>query len=188
VKPETAFDRLAQRDTELHALAVRGRRRSLRILILAMLPSPFLVMWMNHDSGATGLVPIFVAGFAGISYSWTKWQKRPEDTQSIAFMGLDRRTRWSTYRALWRGSPIADPVVLTMLETIHGHVRESFWIVTAAMVAAAATGVVLVSAAGDGHAGQWSVAIVAILAVAIAVHRLLTTRAALVIARSRRAT
>jgi hypothetical protein len=46
---EDQFDQLARRDEELHALASRGRWRSLVIMILAFVPAPFLVMLPNDD-------------------------------------------------------------------------------------------------------------------------------------------
>ena len=69
----------------------RGRRRSLLIMILAFIPSPFLVMATNNDPSLAGLIPVGIACVVGISYSWTKWQRRPEDSQSVAFVGLDRK-------------------------------------------------------------------------------------------------
>jgi len=47
--PKDQFDQLARRDEELHALASRGRWRSLVIMILAFVPAPFLVMLTNDD-------------------------------------------------------------------------------------------------------------------------------------------
>jgi hypothetical protein len=44
VNSDKQFEQLAQRDTELQALATRGRRRALLIMIIAFLPIPFVLM------------------------------------------------------------------------------------------------------------------------------------------------
>ena len=182
---DTQFEQLARRDAELHSLASRGRRRSLLIMILACIPSPFLVMAANNDSSLAGLIPIGVAFAVGISYSWTKWQRRPEDSQSIAFVGLDRKRRWATYGSLLRGSRIDDPVVLTIVESIHHHLRRSVAAVVATIVVIAAATIALVEASG-GTASPWlPAAIVVVAAGAIAEHRWIINRSALVIDRSR---
>ena len=179
------FDQLAQRDTELHALATRGRRRSLFIMILAYLPSPFVLMEINNDHNLAGLIPLGVAFVGGISYSWTKWQRRPEDSQSVAFVGLDRKRRWATYRSMQRCSRIEDPVVLTIVESIHHHLRRSVVVVVATMVAIATTTVVLVETGSDTVSPWIPMAIIVLTAGAIAVHLWIINRSALVIDRSR---
>ena len=99
MKSEDSFDRLARRDAELNALTAKGRRRSLLILVLTLVPVPvILVMLLNHDTSAAGVIPIGIVCIVTISTSWRKWQRHPEETQSIAFMGLDRRTRRAAYR------------------------------------------------------------------------------------------
>ena len=82
------FEQLAQRDTELQALATRGRRRALLIMIIAFLPIPFVLIKINDDRSLAGMIPIAIACAVAISYSWTKWQRGPEDSQSVAFLGL----------------------------------------------------------------------------------------------------
>jgi len=179
------FDRLARRDTELSALASRGRRRSLWIMILAFAPIPFLLMKINDDPSLSGVIPLGIASIVAISYSWTKWRRRPEDAQSIAFVGLDRKRQWATYRSMWRGSRIEDPVVLTIVETIHHHLRRSVSAVVATIVAIAAMTVALVQASGDGVSLWVPVVIVVLAGGAIAEHRWIINRAGVVIDRSR---
>jgi hypothetical protein len=84
------FDRLARRDTELTTLATRGRRRAVEIMVLMCLPAPFVVMKLNNDTSLASVIPIALACLGGISYSWSKWKRRAEDSQSVAFLGLDR--------------------------------------------------------------------------------------------------
>ena len=141
---EEQFDQLARRDEELHALASRGRWRSLVIMILAFVPAPFLVMVANDDRSLLGVLPVGVACVVAASYSWTKWQRRPEDSQFVAFVGLDRRRQWATYRSMRNGTGIDDPVVLTIVESIHHHLRRSLPAVVATMVVIAAMVVALV--------------------------------------------
>jgi hypothetical protein len=174
------FERLAQRDTELQKLATRGRRRAVLIMIVAFLPSVVL-MTVIDDRGLAGVIPIGIACIVAISYSWTKWQRRPEDSQSIAFVGLDRKRRWATYRSLLHGSRIDDPVVLTIVEAIHQHLRRSVVVVVATIVAVTIATVALVVTGGDGVNPWMPVAIVALSAVAIAEHRWLINRSAKVI-------
>jgi hypothetical protein len=182
---EAQFDRLARRDEELRALTSRGRRRSLLIMVLAFVPSPFLVMLTNNDRSLLSLIPVGIACVVAISYSWTKWQRRPEDSQSIAFVGLDPRRQWATYRSMRDGTGINDPVVLTIVESIHHHLSRSVPAVVATMVAIAAMAVVLVEASGKG-VSFWVPAIIVTLAGgAIAAHRWVISRAGVVIARSR---
>ena len=178
------FEQLAQRDTELQALATRGRRRALFIMIVAFLPIPFVLMKINDDRSLAGLIPIGIACVVAISYSWTKWQRRPEDSQSVAFVGLDRKRRWATYRSMLRGSRIDDPVVLTIVEAIHHHLRRSVVVVVAAMVAVTIATVALVMTGGDSVSPWIPVAIVVLSASAIAEHRWLINRSAKVIDRS----
>jgi hypothetical protein len=182
---EEQFNQLVRRDEELSALASRGRRRSLLIMILAFVPSTFLVMATNHDRSLVGVIPVGIACVVAISHSLTKWQRRPEDSQSVAFVGLDRRRRWATYRSMWNGTRIDDPVVLTIVESIHNHLSRSVPAVVATMVVITAMTVALVEAAGNG-AGLWvPVVLVVVAGAAIAEHRWLINRAGVVIDRSR---
>jgi hypothetical protein len=180
------FNRLASRDTELTTLAGRGRRRALGIMVLSFLPSPFVVMWLNNDSSLESLIPIGIACLGGISYSWAKWKRRPEDSQSVAFIGLDRRRRGATYRSMWRGSAIEDPVVLTIVESIDHHLRRSVWPVVAAIVAVAVMAVLLVEV-GDGSGSGLSATIVigCLATVVIASHRWVMNRMGMVLDQSR---
>ena len=182
---EEQFDQLARREEELRALASRGRRRSLLIMILAFVPSPFLVMLTNHDRSLLSLIPVGIACVVATFYSWTKWQRRPEDSQSVAFVGLDRRRQWATYRSMRDGSGIDDPVVLTIVESIHHHLSRSVPAVVVTMVVIAAMAVALVEAAGNG-VSFWVPAVIVIVAgAAIAGHRWVIDRAGVVIDRSR---
>jgi hypothetical protein len=182
--PEKPFDRLARRDVELNTIATRGRRRSLRLLVLSMVPAPFVVMLTNRDSSLSAVIPVFVVCVGSVSYSWNKWRRRPEDAPSITFMGLDRKTRWSAYRSLWRGSGVDDPIVLAMFESMHDHLRRSFAMVAASLCAAAVAGAALVYG-GDGlHAGWVSMGIAVLLGTAITLQRLSISRSAVVIDRS----
>jgi len=185
VDSDKQFEHLAQRETELQALANRGRRRALLIMIIAFLPIPFVLMKINDDRSLAGMIPIAIACAAvAISYSWTKWQRGPEDSQSVAFVGLDRKRRWATYRSLLRGSRIDDPVVLTMVETIHRRLRRRVMVVVAAMVAVTIATIALVMT-GDDSVSPWiPVAIVVLSVGAIAEHRWLINRSAKVIDRS----
>ena len=159
--------------------------RSLVIMILAFVPAPFLVMVANDDSSLLGVLPVGIACVVAASYSWTKWQRRPEDSQFVAFVGLDRRRQWATYRSMRNGTGIDDPVVLTIVESIHHHLRRSLPAVVATMVVIAAMVVALVEAAGNG-VSFW-VPAVSLMAVggAIAGHRWVINRAGVVIDRSR---
>jgi hypothetical protein len=180
------FDQLARRDEELHALASRGRWRSLVIMILAFVPAPFLVMVTNDDRSLLGVMPVGIACVAAASYSSTKWQRRPEDSQFVAFVGLDRRRQWATGRSMRYGTGIDDPVVLTIVESIHHHLRRSLPTVVATIVAIAAMAVALVEAAGNG-VSFWVPAAVSLMVAggAIAGHRWVINRAGVVIDRSR---
>jgi hypothetical protein len=156
-------------------------------MVVALVPLPFLLMFVNHDSASSGVIPIVVVGVVAVSYSWLKWQRRPEDTQSVAFMGLDRRTRWSTYRSIWRGRSIDDPVVLTMVETMHEHLRQRSALVVATLVAIAVATVALVELGGDGlHAG-WITLTMVVLAASVGGLRWVMRRGALVVGRSQAA-
>jgi hypothetical protein len=179
------YDQLARRDEELNALACRGRWRSLVIMILAFVPAPFLVMAANDDRSLLGVIPIGIACVVAASYSWTKWQRRPEDSQFVAFVGLDRRRQWATCRSMRYGTGIDDPVVLTIVESIHHHLRRSLPTVVATIVVIAAMAVALVEAAGNGI--SFSVPAVSLIVAggAIAGHRWVINRAGLVIDRSR---
>jgi hypothetical protein len=185
VTPEDSFERLAQRDAELSRLATRGRRRSLRILIVALVPVPVIVMLLNNDTSAAGVIPVVLVLAVTVYYSWQKWQRHPEETQSIAFMGLDRRTRWSAYRSMWRGTGVDSPVVLTIFESIYAHLRRSFAMVIATMCVTAGLGVTLVQVGGSANAMWVSTGIVALLALAIAQQGWIVKRAGVVIDRSR---
>jgi hypothetical protein len=181
---ESQFDQLARRDADLSALASRGRRRSLVIMMLAFVPSPFVVMALNNDHDPAGLIPIGIACVVAISYSWTKWQRRPEDSQSIAFVGLDRKRRWATYRSMLRGTGIDDPVVITILESINDHLRRSVVMVVATTVLLAGAIVALVEYGGDG-VSPWIPATILVLAAgSIAGHRWIINRSGLVVDRS----
>jgi hypothetical protein len=178
---DSLFDQLARRDAELSALASRGRHRSLIIMIVAFIPSPFVVMATNHDTEFTGYVPLGIAILVGISYSWTKWQRRPEDSQSVAFIGLDRKRRWGAYRSMWSGRQIEDPVVHTIVESIHHHLQRTVLSVVAAMVALAAATLALV-VAGTDEVNTWAVGVIVVVAAgALGGHRWLINRSALVI-------
>ena len=182
---EEQFDQLARRDEELSALASRGRRRSLWIMILAFVPIPFVLMEINDDRSLLGVIPLGITCVAAISYSWTKWQRRPEDSQSVAFVGLDRKRQWATYRSMWNATRIDDPVVLTIVESIHHHLRRSVPAVVATMVAITAMTIALVEAAGNGVSLWVPVVLVMVAGAAIAEHRWLINRAGVVIDRSR---
>ena len=182
---EEQFSKLARRHEELHALASRGRWRSLVIMILAFVPAPFLVMAANHDRSLLGVIPVGIACVVAASYSWTKWQRRPEDSQFVAFVGLDRRRQWATYRSMRYGTGIDDPVVLTIVESIHHHLRRSLPTVVATIIVITAMAVALVEAAGNGVT-FWVPAVSVIVAGgAIAGHRWVINRAGVVIDRSR---
>jgi hypothetical protein len=178
------FDQLARRDTELSKLAARGRRRTMAIMVLVCLPSPFIVMKLNHDSSLVSLIPIWISVVGGLSYSWAKWRRRPEDSQSVAFVGLDRTRRGATYRSMWRGTAIEDPVVLTIVESIDDHLRRSVWPVIAAVAAVAAMTIALVAGGGGGAVALPASIVVGLIAAAvIAVHRWLMNRVGLVLDR-----
>jgi hypothetical protein len=182
---EVQFDQLARRDEELRALASRGRRRTLLIMILAFVPSPFLVMVTNGDRTLLGVIPVGIACVVTVSYSWTKWQRRPEDSQLVSFVGLDRRRQWATYRSMRDGTAIEDPAVLTIVESIHDHLRRSAAAVVATIVVIAAMSVALVEAAGKGVSFWVPAAFVMVAGAAIAGHRWVINRAGVVIDHSR---
>src|SRR4051812_39592944 len=146
---EDQFDQLARRDQELHVLASRGRWRSLVIMIVDFVPAPFLVMLTNDDRSLLGVIPVGIACVVASSYSWTKWQRRPEDSQFVAFVGLDRRRQWATCRSMRSGAGIEDPVVLTIVESMHHHLRRSLPAVVATIVVIAAMATALIEAAGN---------------------------------------
>lgn len=179
------FHRLAHRDTELTTLAARGRRRTMAILVLLCLPLPFVVMRLNNDSSLASVLPTGIACFGGLAYSWAKWSRRPEDSQSVAFVGLDRGRRAATYRSMRRGSAIEDPVVLTIVESIHHHLRRSVRPVIAAVVALAVATVTLL-AVGEGRAVALPASIVVGVAAAavIVAHRWLVDRVGVVLGRT----
>src|SRR5206468_4299195 len=142
---------------------------------------PFLLMMLNDGSSfATSVIPVAIACFGGISYSWSKWKRRPEDSQSIAFVGLSRAQRGSTYRSMWRGTGIDDPVVLTIVEAMHHHMRRGLWLVVAATIAVAGPAAVLAANSGRGGVIWLSAAIVTVVAATVAGHYWVTQRAGLV--------
>lgn len=178
------FDRLARRDTELMTLAARGRRRTLAVMVLVCLPAPFLVMKLNNDTSFASVIPVGISVFGGLSYSWAKWRRRPEDSQSVAFVGLDRKRRGATYRSMWRGTAIEDPVVVTIVESIDHHLRGSVWPVIAAVVAVGVMTIALV-AGGGGGALPASIVVGVIVASVLASHRWLMHRVGLVLDQGR---
>jgi hypothetical protein len=185
---EEQFHQLARRDTEITTLAARGRRRALGLMVLLSLPLPFVVMKLNNDITFAGVIPVFLGCLGGISYSWAKWRRRPEDAQSVAFVGLDRRRRSATYRSMWRGIAIEDPVVLTIVESIDHHLRLSFWSVVAAVVALAAAAITLIEIGGGGSSVGALVAastIGALAAAVIGAHRWVMNRITVVLDRGR---
>lgn len=179
------FHRLARRDTELTNLAARGRRRALALMVLMYLPAPFVVMLLNNDTSLVSVIPIAVACLAGTSYSWAKWRRRPEDSQSVAFVGLDRKRRGTTYRSMWHGTAIDDAVVVTIVESIDCHLRRSLWPVVAAVVAVAAAAIVLVEVGGGEGSTLIAIAIGVLAAAVVAAHRWVMNRVTLVLDRGR---
>jgi len=182
---EKGFDLLARRDEELRTLASRGRRRSLLILTLAFAPSVFIVMVTNNDYSLIGVMPVGIAFLVAISYSWTKWWRRPEDSQSVAFVGLDLRRQWATFCSMRGGSGIDDPVVLIIVESIHHHLRRSVPAAVATVVVIAAMAVALVEVAGNGVSFWVPAVIVVVAGAAIAGLGWVINRAGVVIDRSR---
>jgi len=82
------------------------------------------------------------------------------------------------------GTGIDDPVVLTIVESIHHHLRRSVPAVVATIIVIAAMAVALLEAAGNG-VSPWVPAVALVLAGgAIAAHRWVIKRAGLVIDRS----
>ena len=178
---DAQFEQLARRDTELSALASRGRRRTLLIMILAFIPIPFVLMAINNDHDLAGVIPLGLAFVGGMSYSWAKWQRRPEDSQSVAFLGLDRKRRWATYRSMLGRRRIDDPVVRTIVEAIHHHLRRSVVAVVATIVLIAVSTLALAAASSDGVTPWVAAAIVVLAGVAIAAHRWILNRSGWVI-------
>jgi hypothetical protein len=166
-------------------LAVRGRRRALALMVLMYVPAPFVVMGLNDDTSLVSVIPIAVACLCGTSYSWAKWRRRPEDSQSVAFVGLDRKRRVTTYRSLLRGTAIDDAVVVTIVESIDCHLRGSLWIVVASVIAVAAAAIGLVEAGGGGGWTPAAIAIGVLAAAVIAGHRWVINRVTLVLDRGR---
>ena len=183
---DDSFDRLARRDVELNTVAARGRRRSIGLMVVMFVALGFIITRLNHDTGAALLIAMTGACVGTIVTCWYRWRRHPEDAQSVAFLGLDRTARGSAYRSMWRSSGVEDPVVLTILESMHHHQRRSFPMVAAAMSATAVLGIALVQGAGSGISVRWvSVGIIALLGTAIGLLRLITNRAGVVIGRSR---
>jgi len=84
------------------------------------------------------------------------------------------------------GTGIDDPVVLTIVESIHHHLRRSLPAVVATILVTAAMAAALVEAAGNGIS-FWAPAMSLIVAGgAVAGHRWVINRAGVVIDRSRR--
>jgi hypothetical protein len=184
VDHDEQFDRLARRDAEVTELTRRGRRRTLAAMVVLCVPLPFVVMWSNHDSSLVAVLPVVLGCVVGISSSWSKWRRRPEDAQSVAFLGLHRTARGATYRSLWRGSAIDDPVVLTIVESIDRHLRQSVGLVVATVVTAAALAVLLVRM-GGAEGTVVIVALIGLLAAGIlGGHRILMARLDVVVHRS----
>jgi hypothetical protein len=144
---DEALERLGTRETELARVAARGRRRALVIMLLGCVPGPFLVRWLNHDTSMVALIP-FGSAFGGIWYSWSKWGRRPEDTQSIAFAGLVRSQRRAAYRSLLTGSAIEDPIVLTIVDSMHQHVQRTGWTAVLGVAGLTATTALLMGFSG----------------------------------------
>jgi hypothetical protein len=130
------------------------------------------------------IIPLGITLVAPIFYSWVKWRRRAEDSQSIAFVGLDRKRHWATYRSILRGNRIDDPVVLTIFESIHDHLRRSVAAVVATTVAIAVMARALVEASGADVSLWVPVAIVMLAGGAIAEHGWFINGAGLVIDRS----
>jgi DNA-binding PadR family transcriptional regulator len=148
-----AIAQLGTRELELAAIAARGRRRSLAIMVLACIPMPFIVGWLNHDMSLVAMVP-FVSLVGGISYSWSKWMRRPEDSQSIAFAGLPRSQRRVAYRSLRTLRPIEDPIVLTIVDSMQQHVQRTGWSAAITVAGVSAVTIALIVIGGAG-AGAW---------------------------------
>jgi hypothetical protein len=142
-------------------------------------------MLLNGESSISSVSPILLVLFGTVAYSWSKWNRRPEETQSVAFIGLDRKTRWSTYRSMWQASNVDDPIALIQLETMRDHLRRSFSLVIASIGALAVAGVALVLGSEGLYAGWVSVVIVVLSLAAIGELRWIVRRAAVVIERSR---
>jgi hypothetical protein len=183
---DAQFDQLARRDTELSALASRGRRRMLLIMILAFIPSPFVIMATNDNVDLAAFIPLGIVIVVAMSYSWAKWQRRPEDSQSVAFVGLDRKRRGATYRSMLGRRRIDDPVVLTIVESIHHHLRRTVVVVVATIVLIAASTLALFAASGDGVTLWVAAAVLVLAGGAIAGHRWVLNRSGSVIEPSHR--
>jgi hypothetical protein len=156
-------------------------------MVVVLVPLPFLVVLLNGDGEMllSSVIPTFLVLFGTVVYSWRRWNRRPEETQSVAFMGLDRKTRWSTYRSMWQASSVDDPIALILLEAMHDHLQRSFTLVIATIGALAVAGVALVLGSDGLHAGWLSLVIVVVSLAAIGELRWMVRRAAVVIDRSR---
>lgn len=179
---DAALERLATREVELARFAARGRRRALVIMLLGCVPAPFLVRWLNHDTSWVALIPM-VSVLPGLWYSWSKWTSRPEDSQSIAFAGLDRSRRRLAYRSLLTASAIEDPIVLTIVDSMHQHVRRTGWSAALAVAGLIASACLLIGGSGS-PAWPVIVSLTAAGAVAIGGGWWLTRRAGAVVGRS----
>jgi hypothetical protein len=181
---DVALAQLGAREVELAAVAARGRRRSLIILLAACVPIPFIAGRLNDDMSAEAMVP-FVSLIGAVSYSWSKWMRRPEDSQSIAFAGLHRSQRRVAYRSIRTGRAIDDPVVLTIVDSMHQHVQRTGWTAALAVAGLVAASVALVIAGGGGG-DAWSAAgaAVAVGAAVVAAGWWLTRRVGQVLSES----
>jgi hypothetical protein len=182
MKHDAALAQLGSREVELARIAARGRRRSLAIMLITCVPIPFVVGWINDDMSLVAMIP-FVSLVGGISYSWSKWTRRPEDSQSVAFAGLSRDQRGIAYRSLISGRAIQDPVVLTIVDSMHQHVVRTGW---SAILAASGLAVAAIGLMSVGGAGTWPVIAVVIVGIVAAIGAgwLLTRRAGQVLLRS----
>lgn len=178
-----SFNRLAQRDSELAALAARGRRRALALMIAVSAVLVLVIAKINGQAGVVGVMPVVLGCYGGIAYSWSKWRRHPEDTQVIAFVGLSRTQRREAYASVRRSRPINDPVVRTVVEAMHHHVQRSIWVGVAFTCVIAASFVGLFVGSNDRRftlAG--SIGIGALAALAILVQLWITKRVGRVLA------
>jgi len=147
MEPDEALERLGTRETELARVAARGRRRALVIMLLGCVPALVLVGWLNHDASLVALIPI-VTVLPGLWYSWLKWARRPEDSQSVAFVGLDRSQRRLVYCSVATGSPLDDPIVLTIVGSMQQHMERTGWMAALAVAGITASVCLLIGGSG----------------------------------------
>ena len=163
------FEHLAQRETELRALANRGRRRALLIMIIAFLPIPFVLMKINDDRSLAGMIPIAIACVC--RGDLVLLDEVAASARRLPVSRIRRthgKRRWETCRSLLRGSRIDDAVVLTIVETIHRRLRRSVMVIVAAMEAVTIATIALVMTADDSVSPWVPVAIVVLSVGAIA--------------------